>query len=64
MHFKKSIIIYLFIHLFIHLFYFWLRCVFVVLCWLSLVAVSGSYSSLQCAGFLLRWLVFVAEHGL
>ena len=31
---------------------------------LSLVAVSGGYSSLRCAGFSLRWLLFLAEHGL
>ena len=30
----------------------------------SLVVASGSYSSLQCAGFSLRWLLFVVEHGL
>ena len=30
----------------------------------SLVAVSGDYSSLRCADFSLRWLLFVAEHGL
>ena len=30
---------------------------------LSPVAASGSYSSLRCAGFSLRWLL-VAEHGL
>ena len=27
------------------------------LCWLPLVAVSGGYVSLQCVGFLLRWLL-------
>ena len=30
---------------------------------LSLVAASGGYSSLRCAGFSLRWLLFVAENG-
>ena len=49
------------IYLFI---YFWLRWVFVVARGLSLVAVSGGYSSLQCTGFLLRWLLFVVEHRL
>ena len=47
-------------YLFIH---FWLCWVFVAACGLSLVAVSGSYSSLRSAGFSLRWLL-VAEHGL
>ena len=43
--------------------YFWLRWVFVAVCGLSLVAASGGYSSLRCAGFSLQWLLFV-EHGL
>ena len=37
--------------------YFWLHWVFVAACRLSLVAVSGAYSSLRCAGFTLQWLV-------
>ena len=45
---------FLFIYLFI---YFWLRWVFVAVRGLSLVAVSGGYSSLWCAGFSLRWLL-------
>ena len=44
-------------------FFFWLHWVFVAVRGLSLVAVSGGYSSLRCAGFSLSWL-FVAEHGL
>ena len=36
-----------------YLFNFWLRWVFVAASGLSLVAVSGGYSSLQCVGFLL-----------
>ena len=36
--------------------YFWLSWVFVAGRRLSLVAASGSYSSLQCTGFSLRWL--------
>ena len=36
--------------------YFWLRWVFVAARGLSLVAVSGGYSSLRCTGFSLRWL--------
>ena len=43
---------------------YWLRWVFVAACRLSLVAASRGYSSLQCVGFSLRWLHFVAEHGL
>ena len=37
--------------------------VFVAVRGLSLVAVSGGYSSLRCTGFSLRWLLLV-EHGL
>ena len=40
-----------FIYLFI---YFWLRWVFVAARGLSLVAVSGGYSSLRCMGFSLQ----------
>ena len=50
--------------LFIYLFsYFWLRWIFVAARRLSPVAASGGYSSLQCMGFSLQWLL-VAEHGL
>ena len=48
----------------INFFIYWLRWVFVAACGLSLVVASGGYSLLQCAGFSLRWLLFVAEHGL
>ena len=41
------------------LFYLWLRWVFVALRELSLVAVSGGYSSLRCAGFSLRRLLLL-----
>ena len=37
--------------------YFWLHWVFVAVCGLSLVAASGGYSLLWCAGFSLRWLL-------
>ena len=37
--------------------FFWLRWVFVAACGLFLVATSGSYSSLQCMGFSLWWLL-------
>ena len=43
--------------------YFWLRSLFVVAHSLSLVAVSGGHSSLQCMGFSLQWPL-VSEHGL
>ena len=50
MFFKFFIFIYLFT-------YFWLCWVFVATCRLSLVATSGEYSLLQCAGFSLQWLL-------
>ena len=37
--------------------FFWLCWVFVAARRLSLVAVSGGYSSLQCVGFSLQWLL-------
>ena len=43
--------------LFIYLFIYWLCWVFVAECELSLLAASGGYSSLQCTGFSLRWLL-------
>ena len=49
-----------FIYLFI---YFWLRWVFVAAHGLSLVAVSGGYSSLRCTGFSLRWLLLLRSTG-
>ena len=48
---------------FLFVFNFWLRWVFIAAHALFLVAVSWGYSSLQCAGFSLRWLL-VAQHGL
>ena len=44
-------------------FYFWLCWVFVALRGLSLVAESGDYSSLRCAGFSLRWLLLLRSTG-
>ena len=52
--------IYLSIYLFI---YFWLSWVFVAAHELSLVVASGGYSSLQCAGFSLRWLLLLQSTG-
>ena len=43
--------------------YFWLRWVFVAARGLSLVAVSGGYSSLQCTGFSLWWLLLLRSMG-
>ena len=45
------------------LFFFWLRCVFVAERGFSLIAVSGGYSLLQCAGFSLRWLLLLRSTG-
>ena len=58
-----NLIVYFFLFLKILVSYFWLHCVFVAR-GLSLVATSGGYSSLWCTGFSLRWLLFLAEHGL
>ena len=52
---------FLFIYLFI--IYFWLRWVFIAAHRLSLVVASGSYSSLQCAGFSLQWLLLLQSMG-
>ena len=43
--------------------YFWLRWVFVAAHELYLVAASGGYSSLQCAGFSLWWLLLLQSTG-
>ena len=43
--------------------YFWLRWVFVAVRRLSVLAASGGYSSLQCAGFSLRWLLLLRSTG-
>ena len=43
--------------------YFWLRWVFVAARGLSLVAASGGYSSLLCAGFSLWWLLLLRSTG-
>ena len=58
---KKKLLPFFFflINLFI---YFWLCWVFVA-CGLSLVAVSGGYPLLRCAGFSLRWLLLLQSTG-
>ena len=48
-----------FFNLFYLFIYFWLCWVFVAAWGLSLVTVSGGYSSLWCAGFSLRWLLLL-----
>ena len=48
---------------FILFIYFWPRWVFVAARGLSLVVVSGGYSSLRCAGFSLRWLLLLRSTG-
>ena len=53
-------LIYIYINL---LTYFWLRWVFVAAHGLSLVAASRGYFSLMCAGFSLRWLLFLWSTG-
>ena len=45
-------------------FYFWLCWVFVAARGLSLVAASGGYCSLQCAGFSLWWLLLLGARAL
>ena len=52
-----------FLNLFILFIYFWLCWVFVAAHGLSLVAVSGGYSSLRCAGFSLQWLLLLQSMG-
>ena len=49
-----------FIYLFIYL---WLHWVFIAAHGLSLVAASGGYSSLRCAGFSLQWLLLLRSSG-
>ena len=48
---------------FILFIYFWLHWVFVAARGLSLVAASGGYSSLQCVGFSLWWLLLLRSSG-
>ena len=43
--------------------YFWLHCVFIAAHGLSLVVASRGYSSLQCAGFSLWWLLLLWSTG-
>ena len=52
-----------FFNLFILFIYFWLCWVFVAAHGLSLVAVSGDYSSLRYTGLSLRWLLLLQSMG-
>ena len=54
---------YLIVVFFFFWFYFWLCWVFVAARGLSLVTGSGGCSSLRCAGFSLRWLLFLQGTG-
>ena len=61
----RRILFFFFFFLFVYFtyIYFWLRWVFVAVHGLSLVAVSGSCSSLWCAGFSLQWLLLLQSTG-
>ena len=54
---------FLFFYKFIYFIYFWLHWVFIAVCRLSLVAVSGGYSSSRCTGFSLWWLLLLRSRG-
>ena len=45
------------------IFYLWLHWVFIAACGFSLVAESSGYSSLQCTGFSLWWLLLLRSVG-
>ena len=51
------------INFFILFIYFWPRWVFVAARGLSLVAASGGYSWLRCAGFSLQWFLLLRSMG-
>ena len=58
--FFTALLFFKFIYLFIYL---WLHWVFIAVHGLSLVVASGGYSSLQCAGFSLQWLLLLWSMG-
>ena len=60
---NKSHLLYCFFFFNFLLIYFWLHWVFVAACRLSLVAASWGYSSLQCVGFSLHWLLLLRSMG-
>ena len=51
------------VNLFILFIYFWLHRVFVAVRGLPLVVASEGYSSLQCMGFSLQWLLLLWSMG-
>ena len=53
----------IFLKMYLFLFIFWLHWVFIAACGLSVVAASGGFSSLRCAGFLLWWLLLLRSMG-
>ena len=58
------LLLYLFLKFYLFYFiYFWLHWVFIAARGLSLVVVSGGYSSLLCVGFSLRWLLLSQSTG-
>ena len=57
------IFLFIFFYKFILFIYFWLRWVLVAVCGLSLVAVSGGYSSSQCTGLSLSWPLLLRSTG-
>ena len=60
----SSVVLFIYLFLkFILFIYFWLRWVFAAERGLSLVAVSGGYSSLWCVGFSLWWLLLLRSSG-
>ena len=58
-----TVIFFFLIYLFILFIYFWLRWLYLAVCMLSLVVASRGYSSLQCMGFSLRWLLLLRSMG-
>ena len=62
-HREDTFFYFIFINLFIYFCLFWLRWVFVAAHVLSLVEVSGGYSSLRCVGFSLCWLLLLWSTG-
>ena len=62
---SRSLFFFLRFILFIYLFIYFIGCVgsSIAVCWLSLVAASGGYSSLRCEGFSSQWLLLLWSTG-
>ena len=58
-----STVLFIYYYYLFYLFIFWLCWVLVAVCRLSLVAASGDYSSLRCAGFSLWWPLLLRSTG-